>query len=128
MEKKIGPLAVPAVSEGFRQLLSSYTMAINKKYGRTGSLFRQKTKKKLLEGNGEHPFICFQYIHQNPLTAGLVGRMEDWEFSSFVDYLGLRKGSLCDQNLAYKLLDLSRDTFHDESYKVISQEKIERLF
>jgi len=29
-------------SQGIKQLLSSYTKAINKRYGRTGSLFQQK--------------------------------------------------------------------------------------
>src|SRR5690606_9759946 len=80
-EKHVGSLTIPAISDAFRLLLSSYTMAVNKEIGRTGSLFRQKTKKKLLERNGEHPFICFQYIHQNPLSAGIVTKMEDWEFS-----------------------------------------------
>lgn len=128
VEKQVGSITVPAVSEGFRQLLSSYTLAMNREYARSGSLFRQKTKKKLLERNGEYPFICFQYIHQNPLTAGLVGKMEEWEFSSFNDYVGIRHGNLCDQNLAYELLDLSRDTFYQESYSVISPEKVKGLY
>ena len=128
VEKQVGSITVPAVSEGFRQLLSSYTLAMNREYARSGSLFRQKTKKKLLKRNGEYPFICFQYIHQNPLTAGLVGKMEEWEFSSFNDYVGIRHGNLCDQNLAYELLDLSRDTFYQESYSVISPEKVKGLY
>ncbi|MEQ9301016.1 MAG: hypothetical protein RIF33_20750 [Cyclobacteriaceae bacterium] len=94
---KIGSLTVSALNNGFRMLLSSFNQAINKQQGRTGSLFRQKTKFKHLGSDNEnYPFICFNYIHQNPLSAGLVQKLEDWEFSSFRDYAGLRAGTLCD--------------------------------
>ncbi|MEE8391301.1 MAG: hypothetical protein V3S14_10980 [Anaerolineae bacterium] len=35
-----------------------------------------------------------KYIHLNPVTAGLVTRPEDWAFSSYRDYAGLRDGTL----------------------------------
>jgi putative transposase len=35
-----------------------------------------------------------RYIHMNPVTAGLVTRPEDWAFSSYRDYVGLRDGTL----------------------------------
>jgi putative transposase len=76
-------------------LLRSYTRAINKQQNRTGSLFQQKTKAKCLTQSDEnYPKICFHYIHQNPLRASLVAKMEDWDYSSFKDYTGLRKGTL----------------------------------
>lgn len=129
IENNVGSLIIPALNNAFRQLLSSYTQAINKQESRSGSLFRQRTKAKLLEGQDEHyPFICFQYIHQNPLKAGLVDKMESWEFSSFQDYLGSRNGTICNQSLAFKLLGISKEDFYHESYQVISSEKIEKLY
>lgn len=128
-EKKVGRLMVPALKDGFRQLLSSYTQAINQQEGRSGSLFRQKTKAKLLENSDKrYPFSCFHYIHQNPLRAKLVGKMEEWEFSSFRDYMGIRKGSLCDQEFAFELLGISKKGFYQESYQVISSERIDKLY
>ncbi len=85
-------------SEGIRMLLSSYTQAINKQEGRTGSLFTQNTKAKCLTtttSRENDPFIAFSYIHQNALKAKLVTRIEDWQFSSFPDYAGLRNGTFC---------------------------------
>jgi len=35
-----------------------------------------------------------RYIHMNPVTAGLVARPEEWIFSSYRDYIGLREGTL----------------------------------
>ena len=97
-------------------MLRSYTRAINKQEGRTGSLFQQHTNKKLCEDVNspnlssieDYPFTCFHYIHQNPLKAGLVDSMENWEMSSYRDYAGFRKGSICNKQIAYELLDIPR--------------------
>ena len=35
-----------------------------------------------------------RYIHLNPVEAGLVQRAEDWEVSSYREYVGLRQGTL----------------------------------
>ncbi|ELR68071.1 Putative transposase [Fulvivirga imtechensis AK7] len=127
--KKTGGIEMTALADGFRQLLSSYTQAINKQENRTGSLFRQKTKAKCLTNGGtNYPFVCFHYIHQNPMTAGLVDRMEEWPFSSFQDYCATRNGTLCDKELAFDLINLSRQSFYEQSYQVIAPEKVRRLF
>jgi hypothetical protein len=34
------------------------------------------------------------YIHTNPVQRGLVTRPEDWPWSSYGDYAGLRQGAL----------------------------------
>jgi len=104
-------------SQGIKHLLSSYARAINKQEGRIGSLFQQKTKGRLVAV--EEPLYArtaFHYIHQNPVKAGLVDRMEDWEFSSFREYSGESKTALCNKNLAFELLDLSPDRFYVDSY------------
>ena len=97
-------------------MLSSYTRAINQQQSRSGSLFRQKTKADCItkpievspsyynlgfgtlifipDPDKDYPQICFNYIHQNPVKAGLVKNHEDWEFSSFRDLSGLRNGKL----------------------------------
>ncbi len=117
-------------SNDLRIMLSSYTRAINKQEGRVGSLFQQNTKVKLLENTSrattlsggttcvDYPWTCFHYIHQNPLKAGLVRRMEDYEFSSFRDYAGLRDSDLCKKALASDLIGISDtpETFATESY------------
>lgn len=67
-----------------------------------------------------HPFICFHYIHQNPLKANLVEQMEDWEMSYYKDYTGLRSGTLCNQQLAKDLLDipLNHSDFIEQSKQI----------
>ena len=113
------------LSEGIRVLLSSYTQAINKQNQTSGSLFQQNTKAQpIVMGSRNYDITVFHYIHQNPYRANLVLRMEDWEYSSFADYCGKRNGSLCNRELAIKLLGLNMKTFYEDSYKAIGIDDI----
>ena len=130
---QMGMNSFTALSAGFKTLLSSYSRAINKQEGRTGSLFTQNTHAKVIttDPNGrmhDGAFACFQYIHQNPLKAGLVERLEEWEFSSFRDYAGFRQGTLCDQMLARQRLNLSPERFYEQSYQVIAPDALQSIW
>jgi putative transposase len=103
-------------------LLRSYTRAIQKQEKMTGSLFRKSTHAECLTkmdlhtpsffntSSGtlvnqhfpeeEYPQVCFNYIHNNPVKSGLVKHPEDWEFSSYRDYCGLRNGKLINRKRA----------------------------
>lgn len=121
-------------SNGFRILLSSYTKAINIQEKRTGSLFQQNSKAKCLTALGNYKsnnygLVCFNYIHQNPVNAGLVSKMEDWEFSSFRDYAGMRKGTMCNKNLASEFLGIpsSKTGFMKLSNEMLDPVKLQRI-
>jgi putative transposase len=82
---------------------SKSTNAINKQEARSGKLFREATKAvcltqnkgitpsfynteqgtKIHIPNSAHLQNCFDYIHQNPVSAGFVDKPIDWEFSSY---------------------------------------------
>jgi len=142
IEKKIGSLVSNELQNGFRILQSSYASAINKEYGRTGSIFQQNTKFKLLSSQCNHSYegtyaeVCFHYIHQNPLKAGLVTRLEDWSFSSFKEYLQHSNRefqnnfnhSICNIDLAARLLKIRADTFYKISYNAIKPELLDKIF
>lgn len=117
---KQGGLNIELLTNGIRKLLSGYSRIYNKKYHRTGSLFRQKTKSKILTESDAHTkgprlsdylYTCFSYIHFNPVEAGLVTHPAQWEYSSFPDYAGLRNGSLCNQLLAAQVCGFSQIDF-----------------
>jgi putative transposase len=117
-----------AFSNSFRILLSSYTRAIQKQEGFTGSLFQQNSKAKEVV-NEAYARVCFNYIHQNPITAGLVNRLEDWKFSSFAEYWQ-KKPLLCSLKNAHDLLDLPQEgnSFYQQSYESIPKNIINKLF
>ncbi|MBO6792908.1 MAG: transposase [Balneolaceae bacterium] len=123
-ESKVGKL-----NKAIGTIQSSYTRAINKKSNRSGSLFRQRAKAKSLDENhlinDNYLINCFLYIHQNPLRAGLVDRLESWTYSSYLDYAGLRNGDLCNKELALELMALNTNLI---DFKLFSQRTIPAQF
>src|SRR6266540_3209886 len=111
MNKRIGTQEKNVLSEGVRNLLHTYTKGINQQNNLCGSLFQQNTKAKNVS-DFNYKRICFHYIHQNPLKAKLVSKMEDWRFSSFPDFIGTRNGTLCNIKLAFKIFDMDPQTFY----------------
>ncbi len=71
----------------------SYTKAINQRYQRTGSLFQGRFQA-ILVNTAEYLLHLTRYIHLNPVEAGLVKKAEDWDFSSYQEYINLRNGNL----------------------------------
>ena len=101
--QQIGNYQRNVLSEGIRNLLQTYSKAINIQNGRTGSLFQQNTKaKSIAKGNRNYDLACMHYIHQNPMKANLVKKIEDWPYSSFRDYCGLRTGLYVTNNWRFK--------------------------
>ncbi len=129
-----------ALSKHFGAVLSSYAQAINKQQNRRGKLFSHNTKAKnlnevalsgfnrLVHVQPDYATICFLYIHQNPVVAGLVGKLEDWEFSSFLDYAGLRDGRLVQKSLAKEILEIDFENFQRQSNTLVEEELLMKLY
>ncbi len=49
---------------------------------------------------------CLHYIHLNPVNSGIVKNVEDWHYSSYRDYAGLRNRTLCNKSLTTERLKL----------------------
>ena len=127
--KRLGNVDTCELANGFRLLQSNYAQYFNKKNNRSGSLFRQKTKaKSMADGDSNYGFTAFHYIHQNPFKAGLVTTIEKWKFSSFPDYTGLRNGTICNKELAFEIIGFDKDNFLKESYQVIDEDLIKRIY
>lgn len=110
IELKNGTNSKQLISHNLGIMLSSYTQAINQQENRKGSLFAHSTKSIMLNMKGNDYLLnCFMYIHQNPLLAGIVDRIEDWEYSSYPDYIGKRNGSLINLNLGLDALNIERE-------------------
>ncbi len=126
--KVLAGTARNVLSEWIRNLLSSYTQAINKQNNTTGSLFQQNTKAKpISKGSNLYDQVCFHYIHQNPMKAKLVNKMEDWEYYSFKDYSGNRNGSLANKGVAIRILGLDMTVFYENSYKLLDDEDLNNI-
>ena len=115
------------LSEGMKRLSLAYTKAINKRFERVGSLFQGRFQTIHV---AEQAYLVHlvKYIHCNPVKAGLVHSVRDWEFSSYQEYAGLRNGSLPNINVVKSQLtsvDEYRSFLEDKS--LLASPKIRSL-
>ena len=81
------------VSKAMMRLGVSYTKAINKRFSRVGALFQGQFQGKPITTYAHLLNLCV-YIHANPVKDGLVALPEDWEFTNYLEWMGLRDGKL----------------------------------
>jgi putative transposase len=81
------------LSAAMQPFALSYTKAINETYKRVGSLFQGRFQAIYVD-NDDYLLHLSRYIHLNPVSAGLVEKAEDWEYSSYLEYIGWRNGTL----------------------------------
>lgn len=95
-------------------LHTSYSMYFNKKYKRVGHLFQDRFKQKNIEKD-EYLLYLSCYVHLNPWLDHLVEKPEDYQWSSYPDYIGIRSGTLCEKEVV-----LQGQSFED--YKKVVEE------
>jgi putative transposase len=66
----------------FGNLFNAYAKAINKAYGRTGSLFQNPFGRTLVDSDAYFVHLI-AYIHQNPQKHGFVDDFRVWPYSSY---------------------------------------------
>jgi hypothetical protein len=72
----------PSPSQIFGNLCNAYAKAINKAYGRTGSLFEHPFGRIPVTSDG-YFMNMVTYIHRNPQKHGFVDDFRDWPYSSY---------------------------------------------
>lgn len=78
------------ISRCMRHLNGLYTQQYNRIHGFDGQLFRGRYKS-ILVSNDSHLLQLVRYIHKNPIKAGMVREMPDYEWSSYKGYLSYAK-------------------------------------
>lgn len=102
------------INQSIGRMLTSYARAINIQENRTGSLFQQHSKAICLNANerlkpswykvmgvtkipswdekSDYQRVCMDYIHLNPVHAGIVMNISDWKWSSYHEIYGKKVG------------------------------------
>jgi REP element-mobilizing transposase RayT len=81
------------IGKAMHPLGMGYAKAINKRYERAGHLFQGQFQAKHVETTAQLLYLSC-YIHLNPVRAKLVNHSEEWIYSSYPDYIGVRRGTL----------------------------------
>ena len=88
----IAPVEGMSLSEIMYDWKSYTTHAINKALNRKGKLWMMEYFDRFIRDN-DHFQKVVNYIHNNPVKAGLVADPTDWRWSSAGSYLGSQVGS-----------------------------------
>ena len=78
------------LSRSMQWLGTTYTRKFNNRHNRSGHLFQGRYKSILVE-NDHYLMRLSCYIHRNPLRAGIVNRLTDYPWSSYLSYGYARK-------------------------------------
>ena len=101
----------------------------NRKYGRDGHLFKERFKSEPVN-DMEYFTVLLRYIHQNPVKAGIVEKVKDYEYSSWGEYDGTVEPvfQICDVNtvlnrITFKELDEWVNDLLDDDVQCLEIEK-----
>ena len=84
-----------SISGFLKTTFNAYVQAINLLRKHSGTLFQGSAKGILIDSD-EYALQLLPYVHLNPVMAKLVQRPEDWQFSDYREWAGLREGKLFD--------------------------------
>lgn len=79
-------IADKKISQKLSHLFNSYAQAINKSYGRTGSLFRDRFKRKKINDE-KYLRQLIIYTHLNPQKHKIISDFRNYKHSSYLSYL-----------------------------------------
>ncbi len=70
------------IQQSFSNFFNAYSKSINKSYNRSGSLFRDRFKRKIIENENYFKQLII-YIHLNPQNHHLINDFRDYKHSSY---------------------------------------------
>jgi REP element-mobilizing transposase RayT len=97
------------LSNTMKRIGVSYVSYYNWKYRTTGHLFQDRFRSENVESH-QYLLTAIRYIHQNPVKAGIVNRVDEWRWSSCLMYYGNHHypSRLLDNDVILKLFSADR--------------------
>ena len=92
---------IAEISNFMKKVNTTYAIYYNKKYNRCGYLFRNRYRSEEIL-TSRHLYTCINYIHNNPVKAGMCNKKGDYQYSSYNDYV--RKEKFITENLIEECL------------------------
>lgn len=80
-------------SKQFSNLFNAYTLAINKRYNRTGSLFEKNFRRKVVTSENYFQKLIF-YIHNNPVHHKFSQHIVEYPWTSYGTVISTKKTKL----------------------------------
>ncbi|HAH56277.1 MAG TPA: hypothetical protein DCM02_13600 [Flavobacterium sp.] len=111
-------------SKQFSNLFNAYTLAMNKRYNRTGSVFQKNFKRKVVASENYFQKLIY-YIHNNPVHHKFTEHIVEYPWSSYGTIISTKETKLQRQ----RVIEIFNDLDNFKQYHSINQnlEEIEDL-
>ena len=97
MDNHFHLLVTPHAHDGLPKMMQAvgrrYVRHFNDTHQRSGTLWEGRYKSALVQSE-RYLLACMVYLDLNPVRAGIVGRAQDYPWSSHAHYVGLRNDRL----------------------------------
>ena len=110
-----------------KRIGSKYVVWYNTKYQRMGHLFQDRYKSEPVESD-DYFLSALRYIHCNPVKAGIVNDIAEYQYSSYTSYLFGNK--LIDSDYIWSIINKKQfESFHrqTDNYEHIEIEETPRF-
>jgi putative transposase len=84
---------IVSASKQFSNLFNAYTMAMNKRFNRTGSLFEKNFKRKVVTSENYFQKLIF-YIHCNPVHHRFTENIVEYPWTSYGTIISTKQTKL----------------------------------
>ncbi|MBM7615041.1 transposase [Alkaliphilus hydrothermalis] len=95
-----------SISNSIKRICGSYAYWYNNKYDRVGHLFQERFKSEVVKDD-QYLLTVLRYIHQNPSKAGLIKNIEEYDWSSYKEFIG--DSQVVDIDLVLSLFSKDKD-------------------
>lgn len=95
------------VDQFMQRLCSLYSKTVNRYLKRVGTIYEGRYQIRHVKTNNYFLALC-RYIHLNPVRAALVEHPGQWEFSNYLECLGLRDMIPCDKEFVASMFGSSK--------------------
>jgi REP element-mobilizing transposase RayT len=83
-----------------QRLFNSYAKTYNNRHQHSGTIFEDNYHVKLVDKPEYLLHVC-RYIHANPVKDGVAQQVALWPYSNYLEWVGLRNGSLVDRSFVH---------------------------
>ncbi|RJP46388.1 MAG: hypothetical protein C4584_01650 [Armatimonadetes bacterium] len=90
------------ITEFLGKISNSYTKYFNTKYNRIGPLLQGEFKAVLIEDDSQLIHVS-RYIHLNPLTSFVIKDLNNYQWSSYREYIRNTNDQICNKDIVMSL-------------------------
>lgn len=114
------------ISRAFSNFFNAYAKSINKKYNRTGSLFRDRFRRiKVLDEEYLKKLII--YVNLNPIYHGFVSKLNEFKHSSYLSLISDDETFIEKEEVIHLFNDTENFIFYLNTQKIEFDDKLKEL-